>query len=126
MVSKSVRVGGKKVLATGSVLVPADESQVVIQLDDLEFLFEFTQDEKSPTKVRATSENDGKVLRVVVNSHQDVFRNGITKTFATVGDFNDEELSVSFMVQGMKNKSKQFSYTFVSSVGGAVGDQDDE
>ncbi|MBA6066140.1 hypothetical protein [Pseudomonas mosselii] len=120
----SISVGGKRVIASGGFIVPAEESSATISLDDLQFVLEFSLNKDLPTKIGIKGQ--GKSLVVTINSHDKRFRNGITGRFLPVGEYDGEPLGLSMTIEGISSGARVFHYTLVSLGASSVGDDDEQ
>lgn len=122
MINPKISFGEKKVIAAGSLLMPADEHSVRISLDDLDFLLDFQDEADSNSEIRFNGE--GKTLRITFGNIQEKNRMGFTKSFLPVGTYNGDTLGLIVTVQFLRSKGKIVDYTFIS-LGSAKEEADD-
>lgn len=105
-------IGDKKVFLSGSFIVPSEEATAALAFGDLSFYFVFSLDKSKETKLILKGE--GKTLRIEANCHEKNFRNGITKNFLNIGEYNKEKLGLSLTIEGITSGAKIVHYTLVS------------
>jgi len=117
-------IGDKKVFLSGSFIVPSDEATATLVFGDLNFYFVFSLDKEKDTKLILKGE--GKTLRIEANCHEKNFRNGITKQFLNIGEYNEEKLGMSLTIEGITSGAKIVHYTLVSMGGLTVGSDNEQ
>lgn len=110
MLEQEIIIGGHKVIATGSIVIPASHSSVSIKIQDLTFKFVFVYD---GDKQRIQYKGGGQELSVIFSNPPQMRWVGKTGDFLRVGNLGDDDIGISYFIYAAKNQSHMLKYTFV-------------
>ncbi|MFI8645860.1 DUF6864 domain-containing function [Pseudomonas iridis] len=110
MVEQEIIIGTHKIIATGSVVIPASHSSVSIKIQDLTFKFVFLYD---GGKQKIQYQGGGQELSIIFSNPPQMRWVGKTSDFLRVGNLGDDDIGVSYFIYAAKNQSHMLKYTFV-------------
>lgn len=110
LIKQSIAIGDHKVIASGTVVIPTDQSLMTLSVQDLTFNFIFESDEGDS---RMKLDGGGKILNLHLVNYVSSGGRGRTRDFLRVGTMGGAPLGLAFIVRTNKNKSRVCEYTLV-------------